>query len=213
MDNIMLPKIVEDSLFAIRDAYLDLPWIWRFYIKWTFACIATVVCLILYCYAALCIYADWKALEAELFISGWSYRTIERLLRVFIFVTSTEVLWRICSLCTPIIKEFPLEFSYYLYHQNYLYRSPVPPHVYQLNFHYNNIYECNICLDPFNKITYGNESILGCGHRFHTSCIADWEWDILRVSYDPWNTLCGCPTCRQLYSWNQKWDYMYTIQR
>ena len=87
--------------------------------------------------------------------------------------------------------------------------GPAPPNVYELNFKYGNIYECNICMDPFCKLLHGNEDILHCGHRFHSSCLRQWE--IQQLKNSPY-TKYLCPTCKQKYHWRQKYQYIYAIQ-
>ena len=189
-----MDKIVKDCSLALCDAYDNLPYRWRFYIRWTFACIVWIVC----------IYAD---LKAAVFIRLSNYGVITIYFMKFLFAIYNISLWLLSLIYTI---EFNREYCYYRYQLD----RPVPPNVYQLNFHYNNIYECALCLDPFNPITFGNETILHCGHRYHSGCIAEWEWDyILKSSFDPyaWGKSPTCPTCRRIYTWQQKWDYMYTI--
>ena len=100
-----------------------------------------------------------------------------------------------------------IDFIFY----DYLYQiinGPVPLAIYELNFKYNNIYDCGICLDPFCKLSYGDESILSCGHRFHSHCIRKWEMQ--QFNKNPYN-LYQCPCCRQPYNWQKKWNYTYTV--
>ena len=84
-----------------------------------------------------------------------------------------------------------------------------PPNVYILNFRYNNIYECSICMDEFCKLSHGNESILHCGHRYHSSCLRQWE--LQQFHDDPYSNY-HCPLCNSQYIWMKKYQYIYTIQ-
>eukprot|EP01084_Bolivina_argentea_P046405 85459_1 len=85
----------------------------------------------------------------------------------------------------------------------------IPPNVYQLNFQYNHIYNCPICLEQFDRIHNGKEDILHCGHRFHKTCLR--EWELHKLEHNP-NDLYKCPCCTTKYNWRQKWNYIYTIQ-
>ena len=98
------------------------------------------------------------------------------------------------------------------YKYNNLYRilnGPPPPNVYQLNFNYNHIYDCHICMDQFCKIKHGQETILNCGHRFHSLCLRDWELEQFRNNSYP---KYQCPECRRKYNWRQKYEYVYMIK-
>ena len=96
---------------------------------------------------------------------------------------------------------------------NHLYKqlngSP-PSNIYQLNCKYDNIYECNICMQEFNHLKYEDESILHCGHRFHSSCIRNWE--LIQFENDPYSNNYKCPACTKEYNWKQKYKYDYTIK-
>ena len=101
------------------------------------------------------------------------------------------------------------------FHENLYYgklyetrNSSIPQNVYSLNFRYDNIYECNICLNPFCKILHGNEVIVKCGHRYHKDCLRSWE---LKQFHDNVYGLYKCPTCRSEYNWKSKWNYIYTL--
>ena len=83
---------------------------------------------------------------------------------------------------------------------------------YRLNFRYNNIHECGICLESFNL----NESqtLLYCGHRYHSSCINRWKQQQMiggQNLYTLYNHKHSCPTCRESYNRYQEWDYRYCI--
>ena len=84
-----------------------------------------------------------------------------------------------------------------------IYLLPVPPNAYQLNFDYEYIYDCIICWEPFCKLSYGEESILICGHRFHAGCLRDYE----EVRED---IRKSCPICRKRY--DQVYRYKYAIK-
>ena len=95
---------------------------------------------------------------------------------------------------------------------NILYKKlngPPPPNVYALNFRYNNIYDCGICMDEFCILSHGNETLLHCGHRYHSSCLRQWE---LQQFYDYPYLNYHCPVCKREYDWTQKYHYIYTIQ-
>ena len=116
----------------------------------------------------------------------------------------------------PLLKPYQ-EFKHYIFSwidiifYDYSYQiinGPVPPNVYQLNFKYDNIYNCGICIDPFCKISHGDECILSCGHRYHSDCLRKWELE--QFNKNPYH-LYQCPSCRQSYNWHQKWNYTYTL--
>ena len=82
---------------------------------------------------------------------------------------------------------------------------------YELNFKYKNIYECNICYEPFNK-SKQKEIILQCGHRFHKSCCKNWEEQQIKQYYMP-RRIYKCAICRTEYhTIFDKWDYVYHIK-
>ena len=189
----MLAKIVQDFALVLYDTYFNLPYRWRAYIR------CALDCMVLIFFIFVDFLAAWFIINSNHGVTSKSFMKI-------CFLIYNLGLWLLCLLYTV---KFNREYCYYQYQLDH---SPVPPNIYQLNFHYNNIYECALCLDPFNPITFGNESILHCGHRYHTKCIGDWEWDVLKSSYNPWIKLPTCPMCRGMYTWQQKWNYMYTIQ-
>lgn len=84
--------------------------------------------------------------------------------------------------------------------------GPPPSNVYALNCQYSNIYNCQICLDKFCKLTNGKETLLHCGHRYHNLCLQRWEQSRLYA-----DNKYQCPLCRKRYYWTQKYDYIYTI--
>ena len=85
-----------------------------------------------------------------------------------------------------------------------------PSNIYQLNFKYDNIYECHICMQEFYYLKYGEETILHCGHRYHSSCIRNWE--LIQFENDPYSNNYKCPSCTKEYNWRQKYKYIYTIK-
>ena len=71
---------------------------------------------------------------------------------------------------------------------------------YAKNFQYNNIKQCDICKESFELSR--PQSIIKCGHRFHKSCLNEWEYQSYPYS---------CPICRCRYDLFSKWDYIYCI--
>ena len=96
---------------------------------------------------------------------------------------------------------------------NYLYKAlngPPPSKVYELNFQFDNIYECGICIDKFCKLQNGDESILKCGHRYHELCLR--EWELIQFKNNPYSSY-QCPLCRKEYGWRDKYNYIYIKDR
>ena len=115
-----------------------------------------------------------------------------------------RIIRHILSLLDVICYEYIYKYIYQI-----IMDEPVPPNVYQLNFYYQNIYECHICWDPFCRLSHGDESVLQCGHRFHADCLR--EWELVQLYRDPYGG-CKCPTCQQPYDYKrEKWNYRYTI--
>ena len=116
----------------------------------------------------------------------------------------------IYGVCQSEIMGYVYLWTDFIFYE-YLYpiiNGPVPPNVYQLNFQYNNIYECHICLDPFCKLSYGDECVLKCGHRFHSGCLREWELNQLYTNH---HESYKCAICQTSYNWHDKWEYKYTI--
>ena len=92
------------------------------------------------------------------------------------------------------------------YHQ--LLNGAPPSNVYRLNFQYNNIHNCIICVDEFCPITPGTETILHCGHRYYTHCSFRWQDEqfCCNFQHKQW-----CPICHQQYNWKQRYYYIYAI--
>ena len=65
---------------------------------------------------------------------------------------------------------------------------------YELSNKYGND-TCGFCLCKFDINT--KQSLLVCGHRYHTKCLSDWE--------KPENNKCGL--CNTYYNDNTKWEY------
>ena len=81
---------------------------------------------------------------------------------------------------------------------------------YALNFESKDIYDCPICLDPF-YIKHA-QTILHCGHRYHTSCITKWKHqEIIQNVYTKYNDKHSCPICYAPYNRYQQWNYLYCI--
>eukprot|EP01084_Bolivina_argentea_P318187 551764_1 len=90
------------------------------------------------------------------------------------------------------------------------YMNTTPPlYVYELNYNNDNMYQCNICSNPFiRSINNSQETILKCGHRFHQKCLRKFE--INHMDKDPlFSKMHKCPTCNIGYDWNEKWKYKY----
>ena len=82
--------------------------------------------------------------------------------------------------------------------------GPPPTNIYELNVKYDNIYECPMCFDPFCRSSYGDESILSCGHRYHSGCLREWETAQFNRNSQYSKQ---CPVCKQAYNWHGKWNY------
>ena len=81
---------------------------------------------------------------------------------------------------------------------------------YKLNFEFKNTINCSICFDPLRDYTSRRESILHCGHRFHTSCLKHWERRI--TANNTFYEIRWCAICRKKYTRYQRWQYKYCIQ-
>ena len=81
-----------------------------------------------------------------------------------------------------------------------------PESVYKLNIGYSDhIHEdCNICLEALNEVDHGRECIIKCGHRFHHSCLRQWE--LCQFHNNPYQPY-SCPICKQQYDWREKWQF------
>ena len=58
--------------------------------------------------------------------------------------------------------------------------------------------DCGICLDPLSQ---EQQTILHCGHRYHHSCLRQWELE----QYDMNLNRYRCAYCQRSYRWTQKW--------
>ena len=113
--------------------------------------------------------------------------------------------WKIDQKVIFYIYSFFKKHKYSQYYQSQ--NGQPPPNVYQLNFQYNNIYNCAICIDQFCPATQGRETILHCGHRYHSKCLSKWQYQ----QFENYQYIQWCPICRQQYDWTQKYDYVYAI--
>lgn len=55
---------------------------------------------------------------------------------------------------------------------------------------------CAICLDEYAPNSYHNQTLLWCGHRYHTNCLSLYE-NALNQSQQ--NDIFRCPSCRNKY--------------
>ena len=84
--------------------------------------------------------------------------------------------------------------------------GPIPPNVYELNFTYNHLLDCSICTDPFS--IYEPQTIIKCGHRFHSDCLRQWE--MIQFNNNPFGAY-KCPFCQNAYDWRDRWRYQYAL--
>eukprot|EP01084_Bolivina_argentea_P318189 551766_1 len=118
---------------------------------------------------------------------------------LFIFLLSNLISpWIFCVLETIKHEYIP----------QYMNTQP-PSFVYELNYKNDNMYQCNICSNPFiRSINNSQETILKCGHRYHQKCLR--EFELAHIDKDPFfSKNHQCPTCNISYDWNDKWQYKY----
>ena len=87
-----------------------------------------------------------------------------------------------------------------------IHNGTAPESVYKLHIRYSDRVDedCNICLQPLNQVDHDRECIIKCGHRFHHSCLRQWELNQFHTCwYDPYS----CPLCKQEYDWKEKWQF------
>eukprot|EP01084_Bolivina_argentea_P244710 409886_1 len=109
------------------------------------------------------------------------------------------------SIDNKITKYIFASFEKQLFEYDYKFKNgPVPPSVYLQHYHDENIFDCAICLDSFGKTS---QTILRCGHRFHSKCLRIEE--LRHYNNHPYlYPLYICPMCAlQLYDHTEKWDY------
>ena len=96
------------------------------------------------------------------------------------------------------------------YHYLYEIKNGLPPSsIYRLNLKFDNVNDCYICLQQFDRRGHGKEDILKCGHRFHKSCLRTWELHQFDLDH---LKMYKCPICTSKYDWKNKWNYKYLVQ-
>ena len=156
----------------------------------------------------------WVAYEILWPYSWWAYH-IGNFIGCIIWITILILSLDGFSICYEYLEETrPDEYIIRLfiqrresYYYNNRYReNGIPPRdIYILNFRHN-INNCRICLDEFDDDDDRRESILHCGHRYHTDCLREWELSQFNRNYSrPYQ----CALCRKQYDWTQKYDYIH----
>ena len=107
----------------------------------------------------------------------------------------------------PLIRYFLLWIENYFYNNYYQrYNRSMPSHLYEMNERFENNVDCAICWDIFDEYGDEKEIILKCGHRFHGSCLREWELEQFDINiYESYK----CPICRSNYNFRYKWNYIY----
>ena len=183
---------IKDRLESQKLHQRQWDWICYLLLKWTF--------LILCCAVFICV-----QLQSFFYVKDHfnEFNAFLMISIVFVICMLIRYVW----MNAVTIKDAVIREVYYdLYKMP---RGPIPRNVrYRNIIQYNNTKSCTICLGIFCVLCKPYESILKCGHRFHSICL--WRWEVTQYDRNE-NQPFQCPTCIQTYNWKDKWHYDYGV--